>query len=179
MGVVCQNSADRDPKGNRRLAPQPESPRSAELSPFALDHGRTDWLCRRGLEAGVACQDFPARRNEFPVPDHRESVAEAAERLGNFGSASSRGVRHRRISLQFPCRSGNSPQRRVRPGLHPPPSSPRLRRIRARSAIRRRISRHSAGFLGECLGGRRCYRAAGIDWSKRTLKNRRKSLQQR
>ena len=30
------------------------------------------WRHRRSLEAGIACWDFPARRNEFPVPDHRD-----------------------------------------------------------------------------------------------------------
>ncbi len=75
--VVCQNSAERDPKRNRRLAPQPEPPRSAELSPFALDRGRMDWLHRRSSEVGGACKDFPARRDELPAPAHRELAATA------------------------------------------------------------------------------------------------------
>ena len=70
--VVCQNSAERDPKRNRRLAPQPEPPRSAELSPFALDRGRMGWLHRRSSEVGGACKDFPARRDELPAPAHRD-----------------------------------------------------------------------------------------------------------
>ena len=64
------------------------------------------WLSRLSLESGFACRDFPARRNEFPVPDHRESVAMTAERLRNLGAESARSVQFRRISLYFPCRTG-------------------------------------------------------------------------
>ncbi len=50
--------------------------------------------------AGFACRDFPARRNEFPVPDHRESVATTAERLRNLGAERAPGG----FSLEgFPC----------------------------------------------------------------------------
>ena len=143
--VVCQNSAERDPKRNRRLAPQPEPPRPAELSPFALDRGRMDWLHRRSLEAGVACQDFPARRNEFPAPDHRESVAAAVERLGKFGFSSSRGVGHRRISLYLPCRSGIRTPETGSLQTVPTANSPRFDRIRGRSAIQRRSIRAGTG----------------------------------
>jgi len=83
---------------------------------------------RRSLEAGVALQNFPARRNKFPVPDHRESVATTAERLRNLGAESARWAQFRRISLHFPCRSGKRQQRRVRTRLPPPPSSPRHQR---------------------------------------------------
>ncbi len=34
----------------------------------------------------MARRHFPARRNEFPVPDHRESVATTAESLRNLGA---------------------------------------------------------------------------------------------
>jgi hypothetical protein len=67
-----------------------KTPRSVFVSVSILrTDRRMDWLNCRRLEAGVARQDFPARRNEFPVSDHRESVAEAAESLANFGSGSS------------------------------------------------------------------------------------------
>ena len=36
----------------------------------------------RGFESLPARRDFSARRNDFPVPDHRESVATTSERLG-------------------------------------------------------------------------------------------------
>ena len=146
--VVCQNSAERDPKRNRRLAPQPKPPRSAELSPFALDRGRMDWLHRRSSEVGGACKDFPARRDELPAPAHRELAATAVERRGNFGSVSSRRVRYRRNSLYFPCRSGIWLQRRVRYRLVPPPFSLRSRRLRDESAGRRRKFPRILGVLG-------------------------------
>jgi hypothetical protein len=146
--VVCQNSAERDPKRNRRLVPQPKPPRSAELSPFALDRGRMDWLHRRSSEVGGACKDFPARRDELPAPAHRELAATAVERRGNFGPVSSRRVRYRRNSLYFPCRSGIWPQRRVRPRLPPPPFSLRLRRLRGRNRNRPQSPAVSRGFGG-------------------------------
>ncbi len=40
---------------------------------------------RRRLEAGIVYKEFPARRNKLPVPEHRESVAMTASRLGNLG----------------------------------------------------------------------------------------------
>ena len=43
-----------------------------------------DRIRLRKLEAEVACWDFPARRYEYAACDHRESVAGAAEWLGNF-----------------------------------------------------------------------------------------------
>jgi hypothetical protein len=66
------------------------------------------WLSRLSLQSGFACWVFPARRNEFPVPDHRESVATTAERLRNLGTESVRRVQFRTISLHFPCRSGKA-----------------------------------------------------------------------
>ena len=115
--VVCQNSAERDPKRDRQLAPQPEPPRSAELSPLALDRGRMDWLHRRSSEVGGACKDFPVRRSELPAPAHRELADTAVERHGNFGSVSSRRVRYRRNS-----RTGASADRKFKlrfPWGHP------------------------------------------------------------
>ena len=71
------------------------------LSPVA------DWMAQSPrLESGLARRDFPARRNEFPVPDHRESVAITVEGLRNLGAERARRVQSRRISLYFPCRSG-------------------------------------------------------------------------
>jgi hypothetical protein len=68
-----------------------------------------DGMARRlSLESGFACRDFPARRNEFPVPDHREFVAPTAKRLRNLGTESVRRVQFRTISLHFPCRSGKA-----------------------------------------------------------------------
>ncbi len=104
-------------------------------------------------QLGSRCRPpgFPSRRNEFPAPDHRESVAEPAESLANFGSGSSRRVRYRRSSLYFPCRSGIWPQRRVRPRLHPPPSSLPTQRLFGKSARRPgKIPRFRA-VLGEGL----------------------------
>ena len=94
-------------------------------------------LHRRSLGAGVASQDFPVRRNEFPVPDYRELVAAAVVTPGNFGLGYSRGVGYRRKSLYFPYGSGNSFQRRVRPRLHPPPSSLAMQRLSARPRAER------------------------------------------
>ena len=54
-------------------------------------------------------------------------------------------------SLHFPCRSGISVQRRVRDRLHAPPTSPRPRRIRARSWDPAADSPPFRGVLGECL----------------------------
>ncbi len=145
--VVCQNSAERDPKRTRRLAPQPEPPRSAELSPFALDRGRMDWLRRRSSEVGGTCKNFPARRDELPDPAHRELAATDVERRGNFGSVSSRRARYRRKSLYFPCRSGIWPQRRVRYRLVPPPLSLLLQRLPARTRAQPEKSPRFRGVL--------------------------------
>ncbi len=96
---MCQNSADRNPKWIRRLPSQPEPRGSAEYSSHA--HARSggwDGSIASAWRAGFACRDFPARRNEFPVPDHRESVAMTAERLGNLGAGSARRVQFRRSS---------------------------------------------------------------------------------
>jgi len=87
------------------------------------------WLHRRNLEAGIVRQGFPARRNGFPAPDHRESAAAAAETLVISGAGFSAGDIYRRTSLHFPYRSGNRPQRRVRPRLHPPPFGLVVRRL--------------------------------------------------
>ena len=60
--------------------------------------GEMPWCHRLRLDTGCVFQDFPARRNEFPVPDHREFVTMAAERLGNLGADCAGGVRYRKIS---------------------------------------------------------------------------------
>ena len=107
------------------------------------------WLSRLSLEGGFACRDFPARRNEFPVPDHRESVATTAERLRNLGAESAGRVQFRRISLHFPCRSGKRQQRRVRTRLPPPPTSPRLQRLCTRYPRPSQKLPRFRGVLGE------------------------------
>jgi len=58
----------------------------------ALDRERAGWLHRQSLEAVVVYGEFPARRDGFPVPDHRESVATTAERMANLGSDAARRV---------------------------------------------------------------------------------------
>jgi len=105
------------------------------------------WLSRLSLESGFACRDFPARRNEFPVPDHRESVATTAERLRNLGAESARRVQFRRISLYFPCRSGKRQQRRVRSRLPPPPFSLRVQRLPVRTPAQPEKSPRFRGVL--------------------------------
>ncbi len=109
------------------------------------------WLSRLSLESGFACRDFPARRNEFPVPDHRESVATTAERLRNLGAESARRVQFRRISLYFPCRSGKRQQRRVRSRLPPPPSSLPLQRLPTRTRAQPEKSPRFRGVLAARL----------------------------
>ncbi len=111
------------------------------------------------LESGLARRHFPARRNEFPVPDHRESVATTAERLRNLGAESTRRVQFRRISLYFPCRSGKRQQRRVRSRLHPPPFSLRVRRRPARTPAQPEKSPRFRGVLAvepSCIRTRDC-----------------------
>jgi len=49
-------------------------------------------LHHSSLKAHLICLDFPARRNNFPVPDHREFVAITAERLVNLDPDSLRGA---------------------------------------------------------------------------------------
>ena len=80
----------------------------------------------------IVSQDFPAHRNEFPVPDYRELVSTTAKRLGNLSAGSGRRVQFRKTSLYFPCRSGISAERRVRHRLAPPPFSLRAQRLPAR-----------------------------------------------
>ena len=128
---------------SRNLADRPNSKLSPE---FGMDRPH-----RRRLAAGLIYKEFPARRDQFPALRHREFVAMTASRLENLGPDAARRVRLRRISLYLPCRSGISPKRRVRPRLPPPPTSPRLRRLRAGSASRRRTYRHFAGFWAGTL----------------------------
>ncbi len=113
---------------------------------------RTSWLHRGSLETGFVFQDFPAHRNEFPVPDHRESVPIAAETLGNLGPDCAWGVRYRQISLYFPYRTGICSRRRVRYRLVPPPSSLRRRRRRRRDPGRPPKTPRLRGVLGEGPG---------------------------
>ena len=145
--VVCQNSADRKPKWVRRLPSQPEPCGSVEDSSLAHAQWRMGWLSRLCLESGLARWDFPARGSEFPVPDHRELVATAAERHRNLRAGSTRRVQFRRISLYFPCRSGKRQQRRVRSRLAPPPSSPLLQRLPARTPAQPEKSPRFRGVL--------------------------------
>jgi hypothetical protein len=59
-------------------------------------------LHRRSLETGFVFQAFPGHRNEFPVPDDRESVTVVPEMLGHLGSDCAGEARYRKISLNFP-----------------------------------------------------------------------------
>jgi hypothetical protein len=61
--------------------------------------GETVLIKREAWRAVSLAGEFPARRNEFPVPDHRESVATTAERLRNFGAES---ARRAPVSSDFP-----------------------------------------------------------------------------
>ncbi len=71
---------------------EPEPCRSAELPTIARAEEWMGRLHRRRLEAGIVYKEFPARRNEFPVPEHWESVAMTASRLGNLGPDAARRV---------------------------------------------------------------------------------------
>ena len=52
--------------------------------------------------------DFPVRRDEFPVLDHRGFIATGAETLGKLGSDSVSGVEFLRISRYIVSRLGKT-----------------------------------------------------------------------
>ncbi len=79
--------------------------------------------CNGQFDFSPSCQDFPARRNYFPVLDHRESVDKALETLEKLSCGSASSIKFGRISLYFPCISGIRPQRPVARLLRPPPGS--------------------------------------------------------
>jgi hypothetical protein len=58
-----------------------------------------DWLHRRGLETGFVFQDFPARRNEFPVSLQREISHDGG---GKAAESWSRLRRESPVSKDFP-----------------------------------------------------------------------------
>ncbi len=67
---------------------------------------------------------FPVFSNKFPVPLFREFGNKAAQYVRFQGWVRQNRGRIRKSSLYFPCLTGKSPpdhQRRVRPGLRPPP----------------------------------------------------------
>jgi hypothetical protein len=125
----------------------------AEVSFLALARACMGLLKRRRLEARIVLQDFPARRNQFPVrvnrfvvPGHREFFANPSDGLGNLGPTFAGSARIRRNSLYFPCESGNRAQRRVRSKLPPPPYSLPERRLSPNRVGRLEKTRDSAGF---------------------------------
>jgi hypothetical protein len=86
-----------------------KTPRSVFVSVSILrTDRRMDWLHRRRLEAGVARQNFPARRNEFPVSDHRELAATAVKRLGNSDPFSAGESDSGEFPCTFPAYQGTS-----------------------------------------------------------------------
>ena len=65
-----------------------------------------DRLHRRSLNAGIAYKEFPARRDEFSVPELGESVAMIVERLVDLGpEAYLFSLFNQRISKRRPVRS--------------------------------------------------------------------------
>jgi len=127
-------------EGDRRLT---LDPRSSALNELFLNDRRRDqtavdfaassrWDCLAGFPAPQ--KEFPVRNKKFPVPRHRELVANSSGIRRNFGLRHTGEGQFPRNSLYFPCGSGNPAERRVRERLHPPPSSPRLRRPCARTA---------------------------------------------
>jgi len=95
---------------------RPVRNRSVDSWPFARAREWTNRLEYLSSETTSNSHDFPVHRIKFPVPDHRELDATAAETLGNLGPDSLREGSNRRNSLYFPCLTGICPQRRVRPG---------------------------------------------------------------
>ncbi len=170
---MCQNSADRNPKRNRPFVPPSVRHRSADFWPFA--HA-SEWMKRlECLSSDIASNShvFPARRNRFPVLDHREFVATAVEILRKLSSGSASSVKSGRISLYFPCGSGKRLQRRVRPGLPPPPPSLRLQRL---PAYIQRWPEKSTRFRGVWGGGLREPQAETAGWGDRWRHSQRFSL---
>lgn len=90
---------------------------------------------------------------KFPVRARREFASTGVESLRNSGRLRPETGRFGRNSLYFPCRSGNSAQRRVRERLHPPPLSLRLSRASAEGAIHSRECREIAGSWGLWVEG--------------------------
>ena len=115
-------------EGDRRLT---LDPRSSALNELFLNDRRRDqtavdfaassrWDCLAGFPAPQ--KEFPVRNKKFPVPRHRELVANSSGIRRNFGLRHTGEGQFPRNSLYFPCGSGNPAERRVRERLHPPPS---------------------------------------------------------
>ncbi len=99
----------------------------------------------RAVQPGFP-RKFPVHRNIFPVPDYREFDTMTAETLGNFGLDPHKRVQNQKNSLYFPCITGISPQRRVRPRLPPPPLSLPEQRLSGQAMARSEKVCDSAGF---------------------------------
>jgi hypothetical protein len=139
--VVCQNSAELKPaqlQMLRRVLDLRSPPISSGFAGIVCQNSAEFWPSARGrewmnrIESLSSVTDsnshgFPVRRNGFPALDHREFVASAAETLGNLSSDSGSRAEFGKDSLYFPCLTGISPQRRVRPRLPPPPHRLRSR----------------------------------------------------
>jgi hypothetical protein len=160
--VVCQNSADRDAKWDRRFALKSRLLPWDESSSLALARRRLSRLNRLRFEISFAGEDFPVRQNRFPAPDHGDAVASTLEMLRNIGSCRTRIIRIRRSSLYFPCTSGARPRRRVLPRLRLPPLSLREQRLIPQIHVVMERFTRIHGFLAV---GVRCIRSRdGRSW---------------